>query len=234
MVVAATHVVARSQGCRNRRTGRTSRARPAIKSSVFITLGSVQRPAERNHGPVSRNLQRADAQAARRRSLLEGQLLQLQQFDRLSLPPRQRSDRLLQHLPVLKALVVGIRWPVRKGYGGIVDVDLARGLPGITPRTVSETVTDNGEQPRREWTVRVICCADCVERQQDVLDKVLDVGPAGESPTTIDDLTDSRRDVLQELQVGVRVASLGGAHEVRKLVICRHGVSLPQGSRVTF
>src|SRR5687768_10030704 len=143
MVVAATHVVARSQGCRNRRTGRTSRARPAIKSSVFITLGSVQRPAERNHGPVSRNLQRADAQAARRRSLLEGQLLQLEQFDRLSLPPRQRSDRLLQHLPVLKALVVGIRWPVRKGYGGIVDVDLARGLPGITPRTVSETVTDN-------------------------------------------------------------------------------------------
>jgi hypothetical protein len=73
--------------------------------------------------------------------------------------------------------------------------------------------------------------ADCVERQQDVLDKVLDVGPAGESPTTIDDLTDSRRDVLQELQVGVRVASLGGAHEVRKFVICRHGVSLPQGSR---
>jgi hypothetical protein len=36
------------------------------------------------------------------------------------------------------------------------------------------------------------------------------------------------------LQIGVRVACLGGAHEVGKLFICRHGVSLAQRSRVTF
>src|SRR5687767_3633202 len=102
-------MVARRQGCHNRSTGPASRAKPTIKSSVFMTLGSIQRPAERDHGTVSRDLQRADAQAARRRGLLEGQLLQLEQFDRLSLALRQRSDRVCQRLPVLKALVIVIR-----------------------------------------------------------------------------------------------------------------------------
>src|SRR5688572_19485508 len=197
MVVAATHTAARTQGCGNRRTSPESRAKPTIKSSVF--MASVHCPAERDHGPVSRDLQRADARAARRRSLPEGQLLQLEELDRLPLPLRQRSDRVVQRLLVLEALVVGIRCQVGKSYSGIVHVDLARALPGMTPGTVGKTAADNCQHPRHEWAVRVVCRADGVQRQQDVLDQVLDVSRTGKPTAAADDPANTRHEVLQEL-----------------------------------
>jgi hypothetical protein len=123
--------------------------------------------------------------------------------------------------------VIGIRRLVSKGYGRIVDVDLASGLSDIAPRPVGKPAANNREQPRHEWTIRVVGRTDGVQRQQDVLDQVFDIGRAGKSTAMTDNLADARRDALQELQIGLRVACLCCAHQVCKLFVSRHGPSLP-------
>src|SRR5262245_24466804 len=85
--------------------------------------------------------------------------------------------------------------------------------------TSSQTIANEDDQPGEERASRIVGLPDCMQRQQNVLHEVLDIGCLQESPPVLHDSPDERSNVAQQLSIGQSTAILSGSHQVGKALV---------------
>src|SRR5688572_27463968 len=93
----------------------------------------------------------------------------------------------------------------------------------MAPCSVGETISDDSRQPGQERSGGIVGGPYRVERQQHVLNDVLDIRLGQEAAFTSYDLANPRRDSPEQRHIRVVVALLSTSHETAEVLVERFG-----------
>src|SRR6266851_2637657 len=153
-----------------------------------------------------------DRDPAYRFRLFEGHLLELQQRYRLALALRQAVDRLSQSALFARSLRK-VRFGSSKGFMLGFKRRFAQAQTALAAQPVDYPAMRDGNQPWAEGPAWIVGVADSVDRQQYVLNRVLDIRRiamvSGHEGAQVSG------DLVEELPIGGLVALLGVGHQRR-------------------
>jgi hypothetical protein len=129
----------------------------------------------------------------------------------------ERADGVLERFHVSRGVRIGIRRGLAQGY--IVDVYFACRRAGVPSRAIGQSISNDRQEPGHEGPRRIVRRADDMQRQEDVLDEVLNVFGSGEPPLTPNNPANTGRHGAQQLEISGRISQLGRTHPRAKLIV---------------